>query len=49
MSYQAYPDSKHNITGTFLSESKMIRENFNIRDIGRRKLVLNEEGNKESR
>lgn len=49
MSYRAYPDTKHN-TGTFLSrESKMLRENFNIRDIGRRKPVLGEEGNNESR
>lgn len=45
MSYRAYPDTKHN-TGTFLSrESKMLRENFNIRDIERRKPVLGEEGN----
>lgn len=49
MSYRAYPDTKHN-TGTFLSrESKMLRENFNIRDIERRKPVLGEEGNNESR
>lgn len=45
MSYEAY--KKHN-TGTFLSrESKILRENFNIRDIGRRKPVLGEQGRKQ--